>query len=257
MKVSVREKKGNSLTLIIDDSDPGFVNSLRRAIIAEVPSLAIEYVNMVENSSPVFDEIISHRLGLIPVPTDLSLYNFREECKCKGKGCPSCTLRFTLEKQGPGIVYSQDLKSEDSKIKVPKSIPISKLGKNQNIVLEAEAVLGRGRDHAKWQPAIAAYKYYPDIEIGPECSKCGECAEVCPTHVYSVEKGKLKIVDLEACILCNACVEACEAGDLKVRGREDKFVFKIESAGALEPKEIFNAACDILMNKAKELEALL
>ncbi|MFQ5815214.1 MAG: DNA-directed RNA polymerase subunit D [Candidatus Hydrothermarchaeaceae archaeon] len=257
MKVKMKAKKGNTLKLVLEDSNPSFVNTLRRAIMTEVPTLAIEDVRIIENTSPIYDEIIAHRLGLIPIPTDLGLYNIRHECKCKGKGCPSCTVGFALEKEGPAMVYSQDLKSDGAKIKLPRGIPLLKLGKNQNIVLEAVAILGRGKEHAKWQPAIASYKYYPMIKIGPECAKCKKCAEICPTHVYSIKRGKLKVVDLEGCILCNACVEACEAGDLKVSGRDDKFIFKIEGTGAIDPKKVFNTACDIISGKAKELEALL
>lgn len=257
MKVKVKEKKGNTLVLILEDADPSFANTLRRSIMTEVPTLAIEDVMIIENTSPIYDEIIAHRLGLIPIPTDLGLYNFKSECKCKGKGCPSCTVKFALEKEGPGMVYSQDLRCEDPDLKLPRGIPLLKLGKNQKIVLEAEAILGRGKEHAKWHPALASYKYYPVIKIGPECAKCSKCAEICPTHVYAMKRGKLTVVDLEACILCNACVETCEASDLEVKGRDDKFIFKIESTGALDPQEIFNAACDVIVGKTKELEALL
>ncbi len=257
MKVKVKEKKGNSITLILDGSDPSFANTLRRAIITDVPSLAIEDVRILENTSPIYDEILAHRLGLIPIPTDLTLYNTRNECKCKGKGCPNCTVTFSVEKKGPGMVLSQDLKADDSKLKLPKGIPILKLGKNQNIALEAEAVLGTGKDHAKWQPALAAYRYYPTVEIGPECSNCKKCVDICPTNVFAMPKGKMKVVNLEACILCNACVEVCEGGDLKVNGQDDKFIFKVEGTGAIDPKTVFNTACDIIAGKSKELKALL
>ncbi len=257
VKVKVTGAKGNSLTLLLEESDPSFANTLRRAIIRDIPTLAIENVRLVENASPIYDEIIAHRLGLIPIPTDLKLYNFRDACKCKGKGCPNCTVSFTLEKQGPCTVYSHDLKADDPKLKLARGIPILKLGKNQRITLEAEAILGTGKDHAKWQPALASYKYYPAITVGPESSRCKKCLEICPTGVFTLVKGKLKVTNLEACILCNACVETTDADDLKVVGREDKFVFKVEGTGAIDPKKVFNAACELIVGKSKELETLL
>lgn len=251
------EQKGNSVTLMVEDSDPSFVNAVRRTIISEVPTLAIEYVTFFENNSPLYDEIIAHRLGLVPIKADLELFNFRDSCKCKGEGCPSCTLKLSLEKKGPGMVYSHDMKSEDPKMKPLKGIPLLKLGNGQKINLETEAILGVGKEHAKWQPAVASYKYYPDIEIGKECSGCGECVEVCPTHVLEMTKGKLKVVNLEACIFCNACVEACEAEALKVKGMEDKFIFKVEGTGVIKPLDVFDKAREIMVAKAKELEAIL
>ncbi len=257
MKSKVKSKTENTLTLVLEDTNPSFVNALRRAIIAEVPSMAVEDVTFLENTSPIYDEMISHRIGLLPIDADVEMFNIRSECKCKGKGCANCTVAFTLEKVGPSVVYSQDLKFEDPKIKPTRGIPLFKLGNGQKISLQGEAILGRGKEHAKWQPALASYKYYPEIEVGKECEDCRECAEVCPTDVYEFKSGKLKVVDLEACILCNACVETCEAGAIKVRGREDKFIFKVESAGALKPEYIFNKACDIMAEKADGLADLL
>ncbi len=257
VKIKKMEKKGNALNFILEEADPSFANTLRRTMMTEVPTLAIENIRIVNNTSPIYDEIIAHRLGLVPIPTDPGLYNFRDDCKCKGKGCPSCMVLFSLEKKGPCTVYSQDLKADNSKLKMPKGIPLLKLGKNQLIDLEAEAILGKGKEHAKWQAALAAYKYYPEITVGPEAAKCKKAADICPTGVFTLLRNKLKVANLEACILCNACVEECDADDLKVSGRDDKFIFKVEGTGAMDPKKVFNAACDIMAGKAKELEALL
>ncbi len=108
----------NSLSLVLKDVAPSTANAIRRTILAEVPTLAIEDVRIKENSSSLYDEIIAHRLGLIPIKTDLKLFNFREHCKCKGKGCPSCTLELTLTakcNKDNQTVYSTDLKSKDKK----------------------------------------------------------------------------------------------------------------------------------------------
>src|SRR6266571_693601 len=62
-----------------------------------------------ESLSPMFDEILSHRLGMVPIPTDLDLFVRRDKCTCGGEGCPSCTIMFVLNKKGPCTVYSGDL----------------------------------------------------------------------------------------------------------------------------------------------------
>lgn len=257
MKVEKLEQNKSGMTLLLEDVDVSYANALRRAAIADVPTLAIEEVEFLENTSSFYDEIIAHRLGLIPIKTDLKVFNYREQCSCRGKGCPSCTLKLTLSQEGPGRVYSDDLEPEDPKLAPVKGIPILKLGKGQKISLQAEAVLGNGKRHAKWQPAVAAYKYYPEIKITDECIVCEECINTCPRDTLKLSKGKVTVVDEKNCILCNSCVDVCEYNAIKVRGNDRKFIFRIESTGALRPEEIFKKSCEIIETKAKELHKLL
>ena len=77
-------------------ASPAFANAFRRAMIGEVPTLAIEDVRIYDNTSAFFDEMLAHRLGLIPIKTDLSTYSTQENCTCGGAGCPGCTVTFTL-----------------------------------------------------------------------------------------------------------------------------------------------------------------
>ena len=257
MKVEKLSHKNGEIVLLLDGIDVGVANALRRTAIAEVPALAIEEVEFHENTSSFYDEIIAHRLGLVPIKTDLKVFNYPESCSCGGKGCPSCTLKLTLSKEGPGIVYSEDLKSEVPGMEPVKGVPILKLGRGQRITLQATAVLGNGKRHAKWQPAIAGYKYYPEIKITEDCILCEECVKVCPRDVLKVKKGGIDVVDEKECILCRACVDACEYGAIEVKGNPNKFIFRLETTGALPPEDIFNKACEIIENKAKELHGLL
>src|SRR3989344_8156217 len=111
MKIEIIEKSGNNLKFSLEESTPAFANTLRRIMISEVPTLAIEDVELFDNSSALYDEMIALRLGLIPLTTNVKDYNFRDECTCKGKGCSKCTVTFALNKKGPGAVFSGDLKS--------------------------------------------------------------------------------------------------------------------------------------------------
>jgi DNA-directed RNA polymerase subunit D len=257
MDVKVAEKKDGSLTLVISDIKPSMVNSVRRTIVSEVPTLSTEDVDFFENSSSLFDEIIAHRLGMVPIVTDLKVLNFRDTCGCKGEGCPSCTLKLTLEKEGPCTVYSDDLKSEDKKMKAITGIPIVKLGKGQRLVFEATAILGTGKEHAKWQPATVGYKNYPSVKVSAKCIDCGDCVDACPVNILESKGKKIKVTDVKKCILCNSCVEVCDQDAITVTPTEGKYIFNIESFGALEPDEIFRNACTIMEEKAKALEGLL
>ncbi len=163
MKIEVVEKKDNYLKFVLDESDPAFANALRRIMISEVPTFAIHDVELFENNSALYDEVIAHRLGLVPLKTKPGDYNFRSECSCKEKGCSKCTVTFALNKKGPGTIYSGDLKSSDKDVEpADPNIPIVKVKEKQKVKLEASAILGRGREHAKFQPGVISYKYFDE-----------------------------------------------------------------------------------------------
>lgn len=163
MKIEILEKKGNSLKFVLEDSTPAFANTLRRIMISEVPTLAVEEVDFFENDSALYDEVLAHRLGMIPITTDIKSYNITADCTCKGKGCSKCSVTLALSKKGPLTVYSGDLKSSDKEaVPADDKIPIVKLAEKQKLKLEATAFLGRGKDHAKWQPGIISYEYFSE-----------------------------------------------------------------------------------------------
>ena len=260
MEIETIEKDDMSLRLLIRGTDVPFINALRRIILAEVPCMAIDEVVMIENSSILQDEIIAHRLGLVPLKTDLDSYNLPEECPCKSDfGCNLCRVSLTLDteaKEGTRTVYSGELVSENPDIvPVSDNIPLLKLAKEQNLKLEAYARLGKGKNHAKWQPvSTCTYKYFPQINIGKQCNACGKCVEICPKKVLTKVGGKLEIRDLMACTLCQDCMDVCpmKPPAIEVSWKEDTFIFNLESTGVLSPERIVRAAVKILNEQLKE-----
>jgi len=144
----------------VDGVKPAFASALRRIMISEVPTMAIEFVDFKKNDSALTDEIMANRMGMIPLTFDPKAYSLPGECKCEGKGCSSCQVTLVLKKKGPCVVYSGDMKSTDRSVRpVHDKIPITELFvKDEEVQLEAVAQLGRGRDHAKWQGAVVGYK---------------------------------------------------------------------------------------------------
>lgn len=259
MEISLlsKDKEKRKMTFLIKGTDSTFVNTLRRIIVEEVPTLAIEDISYKENSSALYDEMVALRLGLLPIKTDLKSYNLPEECSCKGKGCAKCTLKMTLHSKSAGIVYAEDIKSKDPKCTpvYPKT-PIVKLIKGQEIELEATAILGKGKDHAKWSPGYAYFKAYPIIKINKDCE---EAAKACPVKVFDFKGGKLSINqnNHSKCHLCMACVEACPKGAIEVEDSKTDFIFTLESWGQLEPAEIIKTAVSIITKKLEEFEKQL
>ncbi len=260
MEVRLLDKtKDGKVSFLLKGLDVFYANTIRRLMIEEVPVMAIEDVEIRDNSSALYDEILAHRLGLVPLKTDLKSYNLLEECTCKGQGCAKCTLKLTLTAKGPGMVYASDLKSKDPKVKpVFLKMPIVELFKDQKLKFEATAVLGKGIDHAKFSPGLFFYKNKPVIEILKKDAITEECIKACPKKIFVLKNKKVEIDKDKAltCDLCNACVEACK-GAIKVEPSEKDIIFYVESFGQLSPREIVVKAVEILDTKIKDFDKLL
>ena len=145
MKTEIIESKGNRLSIKISNMDLPVINAIRRVCIGRVPIMAINQIMMYENTSSMFDEYVTHRIGLIPIITPKGAKEGME-------------VSFSLDETGPKVVYSGDLKSQDKDVKVAKDeIPIITLFEGQNLRLEGTAVVGTGMSHAKFQSGMATY----------------------------------------------------------------------------------------------------
>jgi DNA-directed RNA polymerase subunit D len=260
MKIDVKELKPKKAVLKFEDTQPYFVNSLRRVMLSELPKLAVNDVVIYDNTSALFDEIISHRLGLLPIPTDLSLLTFRDECVCKGKGCPNCTVRYTLSKEGEGTVYSGDLQpSEKSWAITEDKIPIVKLYGDQRLILEIEAVLGRGRDHAKWQAVQSpAYKMEPVIEFDKKrLNEVKEFMEKLPKDTAEIKNDKIILKDLSKLNILESFMDQEKVDFITIKRDPTKITFTFETDGSLTAKDAIVQSAKILENKYSEFSTLL
>jgi len=161
MEIKITKNKNGIIEFNAKGLSNATANAFRRVIISQVPVMAVDKITFFDNTSAMCDEVLAHRIGLIPLKTP-SGYKLPEECECGGKGCSMCTARFLLKVKGsnpPKTVYSKDLKPSDlNVVPVYKNIPIIKLADGQKIELEASAVLGRGKKHIKWQGGLASYE---------------------------------------------------------------------------------------------------
>ncbi len=150
MQIEIQKNERAKLRLKVKETSFAFMNALRRAVISELEAFAAEEVDIYENNSPMFNEYIANRLGLIPLTYEENY----------GEGID---ITLSLNAEGPCMVYSRDLKSSDERIKVfNDNIPIIKLGANQKLRLEAKVGRGTAKKHAKFQSGIASYSYDPE-----------------------------------------------------------------------------------------------
>ena len=250
------ERKKNKVMLLLKGADEAFANSLRRLILEEVPTLAVEDVEIKENGSALYDEMLSLRLGLTPIKTDLKSYQFKEKCKCGGAGCAQCELKITLKAGKKGYVYAEEAQSTDPKCTfVQEKMLLVKLLAKQKIDVQMTAILGRGKEHSKWSPGIMFYKKEPVLQAGvvknPE-----KIMENCPDDVFTLKGKKLEVNPgkVYESNLLDYYIELDKSITLEYT---PNIIVMLESWGQLSNKEILLTAAEIFNQKIEEMEKLL
>jgi len=294
-KVENVVQNGDTLTFDLAGVDAPIANALRRILIAEVPTMAIEKVYLFNNTSIMQDEVLAHRLGLIPIRAPPSEFQFKNPDAAADEFTSEDTVVFHLrkkctknplakadapekEKYINSTVYSGDLvwepqEDQDTKYSgdrvlkpVHDDIIITKLRPGQEIDAKLYCVKGIGKDHAKFSPvATATYRLLPEITLKKDFlnAEAEELVAKCPMKVYDIEdlgkKGKRAIVaNPRQCTMCRECIRKVEFAPKIQLGRvKDHFIFMIESTGIIPPRQLFKEAVEILLNKAAAVEAEL
>ncbi len=271
-KVKVVSRKGLSIELLLEGFPPVFTNAIRRIILSEVPSLAIDFIYIYDNSSSVFDEILAHRLGLTVLDSSLAIEKMKkpEECINASEEDESCYTKIILdvgidenEKEGR-YIHAEELNVDTriTSIIYPKT-PLLYLIPGQRVHAVAYARLGRGKEHAKWSPAtIAVMQYVPIVKYdGSRVSKsCLDCLKAYPSIVEKLEKGEKGIIDIPRHINTSGllyCSEADCKESIQVSYDASRQILYVESTGTLPPERIILESARILEAKARKLiEAL-
>ncbi len=291
-KLTIETLTEHSIRFTLKNVSISYANALRRVIISEVPTMAIEFVNMKENTSSLHDEFIAHRLGLIPLYSHtVDSFNYPLECTCQESEdiCPVCSVKFTLKVKNttnqPLEVTSADLvqdsiTKEHQKGVLPvrftlpnnenqqRHIPIMKLGPNQQLDIECIAKKGQGKEHAKWSPVcLCSMKVQPKISLGDENmikltkDQKKEFVNCCPKKVFNFNEknNNIEIVNENDCVFCFECKAKQKDFNLEdlVKVDDGQYIFDIESTGSLKPDEIIGSAFERLEETLKHLETAL
>lgn len=205
-KIKITHATDQLVKLTLTDTDPSMANMLRRIIMAEVPTMAIDIVNIEDNDSVLFDEFIAHRMGMFPlashavgdIPPDLEWgYREHKDCNCFD-GCPYCTVEFKMDvvneedkvlnvthfdlkdhgiqrektKHGAKVepVPFRDTNNDYDQETKDNGILVVKLKKDQRLRMICQARKGIPKYHAKFMPvATCVMRYQPIIKLDQEC----------------------------------------------------------------------------------------
>jgi len=273
MSVTVESLKPRSTSLELEGVTASQANAIRRTLLADVPKLAIEDVEFhlgpirdettgkdYDSSTSMFDEGVALRLGLLPIPTDLSQFRRRSECTCGGAGCAQCQVMFSIDRKGPCTVYAKDVVPlGDATLAILEpEVPIVRLGARQALLAYATAIVGTAREHAKWQVAHAVGIYpRPHVRISRKEGCTDAClkrtAASCPVNILAFGDGKLSVTDEVKCIDCHACEKTCEHGSIRIEPDEERFFLRFETDGSLSAREALRFALKDLRRRFEEL----
>lgn len=159
--LKIVSKDDHRISVRLKDVPLQYANAIRRICLNGVPVFAIDTVDIIENTSVLADEGLAHRLGLVPLKTDLARHVEPSKCDCQSDaGCSNCRIMLVLDSGDTDetrTVLSSELTSEDEDVKpTSEKIPIVELAPGQKVKIEAYARLGRGSEHAKWNAANIA-----------------------------------------------------------------------------------------------------
>ena len=283
-EIEIKSKTDEELIFDIKGVDPTLVNTLRRIMIAEIPTMAIETVIINQNTSIIPDEVLAHRLGLVPILADANDFIEKlpdDEFNDKNSMKFTLNVKCYTDKNGKVInekIYSKDLifepqgeqekKFYNSQTKkysiglVHDDILLNQLAPGMEIELECYCVKGIGRTHAKWSPVCTAfYKLINRINIVKEINgnDAEELKQLCPKGVFIVnKKGNAEVGNIRECTSCRECIRPKKFKDCIELGKiADHYEFHIESVGMYKPESIFFRAIDVLKQKINTCHDLL
>lgn len=229
------EKKENKI-IFSAEIDESLTNAIRR-YVNQISILAVDEVEISKNDSPLYDETIAHRIGLIPLKQD--------------KADEKKVLKLKLATNKEGVVYSGEL-TGNLKVSYDK-IPITLLNKGQELEVVAIVKAGKGSEHSKFSPGLMFYRNQFEIKIDKECPK--EITENCPQNILKLKDGRVIAENAYRCDMCESCVDFCKKRkkeQIEIIPTHDVIII-IESFGQIDEKEIFKEAIKALKKDFAEV----
>ncbi|MES1921202.1 hypothetical protein MHBO_002768 [Bonamia ostreae] len=269
----------NTLEFDLRNADPAIAILLRRTIMNDTKAAAIEKVGIYYNDSVISDEILSHRLGLVPIKAETSklvpmkrgdemdsenTLVFKLDVTCslkKGVAVEDLDILAEGDKFEKNVVFSGDLEWVPQKEQLDKfgengvgclfkDIVLAKLRPGQSIKLEAFCQLGTAKDHAKFSNVSTAhYRMKTKVVFkNPITGKRAEKIAKCCKNIFGIKNSELVLLNEDECSLCRNCLS--EGGDdISMQCRTNDFLFEIESLGLKSPEKLIFESLETIEEK--------
>ncbi len=234
------EREDREARFLVRGVTPAFANGIRRAMVADVPTMAIDTVRFVENSSVMFDEQLALRLGLVPLTTP-PVGEFGEDD----------TVTLSIDVEGPATAYSGDLVSSDDLVRpADENVPIIELKDGQRLEAEADAVIDRGKNHAKHQGGVAVgYRHLQRVEVDGDLP---EFEDEEPRIIRGVVEDDGELVPTSE--FDHDLSNRYPGKQVRVEDVPNAFVFHVETDGSFTVEELVTRAAETIAARATELE---
>eukprot|EP00898_Chlorokybus_atmophyticus_P005128 jgi/Chlat1/5616/Chrsp369S05377 len=230
LRIDIEKLTHEEMVFDLVGIDPAIANAIRRILISEVPTMAIEKVFMADNTSIVQDEVLAHRLGMTPVKADPRRFvEFTDNDTANEHNTIVFSLKAECRREGDDIKGARVLSGD-----------------------------------IRWLPQGSELPEDSDQKFTSFSGKMAEELQIrCPMHVFDIEEGpngqKTAVAARpRSCTLCRECVRP-EGWDkmIELRRVKDHFIFSIESTGALPASVLFTEAIQVLQDKCAKLLAEL
>ena len=283
VKIEILEETENHVSLLLKETDRAFANAMRRTLMSNVPKMAIHRVRFelgtitdsqtgetYESIGALPDEVIAHRLAMVPIPTFHDEFCFLEDDPGNAGlpreewGTPASQIIYHCSARGTPeghLVTAGDLNvlGED-KLQIPelyRDIPITKLFAGQYLEFYAYAVLGVGSDHTKWSPVSGVSFKSRKIATLEKPTK----AKVLWDLDLSIKKSDFKNKKLEDVHMVEKLIDDMHhvgAGTARIDDFADaitledvpgEYLFSFDTDGSMTPRTAFAMACKSLSNR--------
>ena len=227
-------EKNDDVVVFEAKMEDSLANALRR-YLNHVPVLAVDDITISKNDSPLYDEVIAHRVGLIPLKMDKSS---KKEPK----------LKLSVDKEG--MVYSKEIKGDTKP--VYDGMPITYLNSNQELEFEGTTKMGTGVEHPKFSPGLMFYRNVAEITVDKEF--LGKIKELCPDNEISEKGNKITIVDDKKKEIVDLCEGICNQNGKKAEVEfRDDLIITVESFGQIPSEEILKKSTEELKASLSEV----
>lgn len=230
--MKIVDKKENQATFIAD-IDETLANAIRR-YLNHIPIIAVDEVEISRNDSPLYDETVAHRLGLIPL---------------KQSGARK-TGTLSLDAKKEGFVHSGDI-SGDAKVVYDK-IPITYLNKDQEVSMKATLTTGKGIEHSKFSPGLMFYRNMAEITVDKETYEGAK--EILADNEIKEKGNKVTVIDDKkkeaADILESVAYKKGKKAEVEIK---DGLIVSLESFGQMDVIGIFEKSVEELKKDLSEV----